>query len=251
MSHPESPVRRPAAHCRLVVVQDQPQPCPYLPEVTARMPLRLPVGSVTPDVTDQLLAIGFRRSGDFVYRTQCPTCQECRPTRVLVDRFHLTSSLRRVLRRGDAHLTCRWADPSADRGRVDLFNEHRKQRGLSLDGEQIDVGAYRSFLVESSCESKELSITLDGHLVAISIVDVGRHSTSAVYTHFSPEAARYSLGTYAILKQIEWAERTSRRYVYLGMYVAENRHLNYKSRFTPQERLIDGDWIEFDHGKLE
>ena len=80
----------------------------------------------------------------------------------------------------------------------------------------------------------------------VAIVDVGRESTSAVYTHFDPAAARYRLGTYAILKQIEWARDSGRRFVYLGMYVASNRHLNYKARFMPQQRLCHGRWTDFD-----
>jgi arginyl-tRNA--protein-N-Asp/Glu arginylyltransferase len=30
------------------------------------------------------------------------------------------------------------------------------------------------------------------------------------------------------------------------MYVAENKHLNYKARFLPQQRLINGVWQDFD-----
>lgn len=246
MSHPNNRIRLPNAQCRLIVVQDQLQPCPYLPGVTARMPLRLPVGQVTPEITDQLLAMGYRRSGDFVYRPQCPTCAECRPTRIVVDHFQLSGSMRRVLRRGDRELACRWMPPTVDARRLDLFNEHRKQRGLGIDGETIDADAYHSFLVDTCCETMELSITKDDHLVGISIFDVGLQSTSAVYTHFAPEAGRYSLGTYAILKQIEWARRSSRRFVYLGMYVAANRHLNYKARFMPQQRLCNDQWVDFD-----
>ncbi len=246
MSHPDNRLRLPSSQCRLVVVQDQLQPCPYLPDVTARMPLRLPVGPVTGQITDQLLEMGFRRSGDFVYRPQCPTCEACKPTRIIVDRFRMTTSMRRVLRRGDRHLRCRWGEPTVDVARLELFNEHRNQRGLDVGGEPIDADAYRSFLVDTCCQSKELAIFIDNHLVTIAIVDVGQQSISAVYTHFSPLAGRFSLGTYAILKQIQWARQTDRRYVYLGMYVAENRHLNYKARFMPQQRLIDQRWTDFD-----
>ena len=56
--------------------------------------------------------------------------------------------------------------------------------------------------------------------------------------------SRYSLGTYAILKQLQWAKESGRKFVYLGMYVANNSHLNYKARFGPQERLFDGKWQE-------
>ncbi|EMI19415.1 Arginine-tRNA-protein transferase, predicted, prokaryotic [Rhodopirellula maiorica SM1] len=241
-----SEFRMPNDECRLVVVQDQLQPCPYLDEAVARMPLRLPIGNVTPEITDQMLVMGFRRSGDFVYRTQCPACQECRPTRIDVSTFRLTKSFKRVLRRGDQDLSCQWNPPSVDSLRVEIFNQHRQVRNLGLSDEPVDEDAYRSFLADSCCQTRELSIWKDGELIAVSIVDLGRESTSAVYTHFRPEHGRYSLGTYAVLKQIEWAAATGRRYVYLGMYVAENDHLNYKSRFKPQQRLIDGKWIDFD-----
>lgn len=234
------------SQCSLVVVQDGIQPCPYLENTDARMPLRLPVGKVTPEVTDQLLALGYRRSGDFVYRAQCPSCNECKPTRVEVSRFVLTSSMKRVLKRGDRDLDCHWSTPVVDDKRIWLFNEHRKQRSLGLDSGLVDADGYRSFLYDTCCDTRELAISLNDEIVAIAIVDAGKTSLSAVYTHFDPDASWYSLGTYAILKQIQWAQETGRSYVYLGMYVAENSHLNYKARFLPQERLSDEIWGSFD-----
>ena len=53
------------------------------------------------------------------------------------------------------------------------------------------------------------------------------------------------IDTSGALKQIDWARETGRQYVYLGMYVAANQHLNYKARFLPQQRLIDGQWCDF------
>ncbi len=245
MSHPESHFSLAGSQCRLVVVQDELQSCPYRAGMVARMPLRLPVGNVTPEVTDRLLAMGFRRSGDFVYRTQCPTCSECKPTRVDVAKFRFTTSMKRVLKRGDRDLVCEWGPAQVDERRVQMFNEHRAQRRLG-EGSQVDADSYRSFLGDSCCYTVELSISLRNELVAIAIMDVGEKSTSAVYTHFAPAASRYSLGTYAVLKQIEWAIATDREYVYLGMYVADNHHLNYKARYLPQQRLSDGAWIEFE-----
>jgi arginyl-tRNA--protein-N-Asp/Glu arginylyltransferase len=102
-------------------------------------------------------------------------------------------------------------------------------------------------LVDTCCQSTlELQFRREGQLVAVSIVDCGAQSLSAVYTYFDPAFDRLSLGTYSILKQMQLAESTQRKYVYLGMYVAQNQHLNYKARFRPQERLIGGRWIAFD-----
>lgn len=244
MSHPESPQRSETA-CRLVVVQDQRQPCPYLDDALSRMPLRLPVGPVTPEVTDQWLAMGFRRSGDFVYRAECPACNECKPTRIDLDEFEMSGSMRRVFNRGGRDLQCHWGPPKVDERRIWLFNQHRAVRNLGSPNEAINAVSYRSFLSDTCCDTRELAVTLGGQLVAIAIVDVGATSTSAVYTHFDPAASRYSLGTFAILKQVQWARRTGRRYVYLGMYVRDNQHLNYKARFLPQQRLEGDEWITY------
>ena len=35
------------------------------------------------------------------------------------------------------------------------------------------------------------------------------------------------------------------RHLYLGLYIADNVHMSYKSRFQPNERLIDGRWVRF------
>tara|TARA_R110002049_G_scaffold2750_2_gene21425 strand:- start:193063 stop:193878 length:816 start_codon:yes stop_codon:yes gene_type:complete len=249
--HPNSSnqVRFADRQCKLVVVQDQLQPCPYLDGVTARMPLQLPVGSVTPAITDRLLENGYRRSGDFVYRTQCPSCTECLPTRIETSTFQFTKSMKRVLQRGDRELVALWDQPEVDSRRVELFNLHREQRSLGR-GDEVDAESYRSFLVESCCDSLELKICLDDKLIAIAIVDIGQSSVSAVYTFFDPAMSRYSLGTYALLKTIQWARQSERPFVYLGMYVAANRHLNYKARFSPQQRLIRGEWVDVDDRKI-
>ncbi|TWU33387.1 arginyltransferase [Novipirellula artificiosorum] len=241
MSRPTE-FRLPNDECRLVVIQDQTQPCPYREGVVARMPLRLPIGNVTPEIMDKMLAMGFRRSGDFVYRTECPECRECQPTRVKVAEFEWTRSLRRVLKRGDRDLNCRWGHPSVDSNRVEMFNDHRQVRSLGGFDEPVDQDGYRAFLCNTCCDTRELAIYRGEKLVALSIVDVGRESTSAVYTHFRPEESVYSLGTYAVLKQIQWANETDRPFVYLGMFVAENRHLNYKARYRHQQRFVAEQW---------
>ena len=91
----------------------------------------------------------------------------------------------------------------------------------------------------------ELSFWNGDVLVGIAIVDCGRTSISAVYTFFDPIHSKLSLGSYSILKQIEYARDSGKQYAYLGMVVLENPHLNYKTKFMPQERWIQGNWVEF------
>ncbi|QEG41645.1 arginyltransferase [Roseimaritima ulvae] len=226
----------------LVVVQDNLQPCPYLPDTIARMPLQWPRRTyLGPDV-DAFLEAGYRRSGAFLYRTQCPTCQACEPTRVLVEDFQPRASQRRVLRRGDKSLDVQVVPATVDDRHVELFNLHRNARDLSSDLEDIDQLSYRAFLVDTFCRTVEFQFAYEGQLVAVAVADLGERAMSAVYTYYDPAFSRYSLGTYAILKQLEWCQQRQHEYLYLGLYVAENRHLNYKSGFRLQQRLVDGRW---------
>src|SRR3954447_17685558 len=122
-----------------IVVFDAPHACSYLPGRTARLPYRRPVARLSPEQFDQRLAEGDRRSGVFLYRTQCPTCRACQPIRLDVNQFRADATQRRMDRRGDALLTTRIGPPVVDRDRVRLFNLHRDVRGLTSDDSPLDA----------------------------------------------------------------------------------------------------------------
>jgi arginine-tRNA-protein transferase len=153
--------------------------------------------------------------------------------------------MKRVLKEGDRELSLRVGPPSGDPQRLELFNLHRRQRNLASSTDAYSFEDFQGFLVESCCESYELSFWCGERLVACSVVDSGLQSVSAVYTFFDPGYTRLSPGTYSILKQIEWAANRGKRYLYLGMFVADNQHLRYKARFAPQERYLNGAWVAF------
>jgi arginyl-tRNA--protein-N-Asp/Glu arginylyltransferase len=222
-------------------------PCSYLADRTANMPLILPSRYLSTDEFDQVLAHGLRRSGYFTYLTTCDGCKACEPTRVEVARFRWSYSWRRILKRGDQAIQVHFGELDYSDEKLRLFNMHRNQRELGQGDREYEASDYEGFLVDTCCDSTiEIQFRKEDQLVAVSIVDCGTESLSAVYTYFDPQFEKLSLGTYAILKQMQLAENTGRKYVYLGLYVAENQHLNYKARFTPQERLIDGQWVTFE-----
>ena len=136
--------------------------------------------------------------------------------------------------------------PEVSPDRLALYERHRRGRGLSgPDRRPIDPKGYRDFLVESCVDTFELRMRHKGRLVGVSITDRGASSLSAVYCCYDPELAKLSLGTYAILKQVELCRRWGMKHLYLGLYVADNAHMRYKARFRPHERLVDGRWTEF------
>jgi arginyl-tRNA--protein-N-Asp/Glu arginylyltransferase len=228
-----------------IVVFDSPHPCSYLPGRTARLPYRHPVVKLPPALFDQRLAEGDRRSGVFLYRTQCPHCRACQPIRLDIAKFRPDATQRRMQRRGDELLTVNIGLPIVDAQHVRLFNLHRDSRGLSHGDAPLDEQSYADFLTETCCDTLELSYWHAGQLVAVAIADAGRDAISAVYCYYDPAFRLLSLGTYSVLRQIALCRDTNRRYLYLGFYIAESSHMSYKSRFRPNERLIEGKWQKF------
>lgn len=220
--------------------------CVYLPEMVARYRYIYPRRGMTGPAFDAALAEGYRRSGPYLYATNCEACQACQPTRIAIGQFRWTKSMRRAENKGDRLLEVRVGRPLVDARRVELYNIHRGERQLAADDEQLTAADYTRFLLESSCDTREITFYFDQQLIGCSIIDVGRAALSAVYTYFDPRYHAYSIGTYAILKMLRYAASQSIEFVYLGLYVANNRHLNYKARFLPQERLVERQWQAFD-----
>lgn len=244
------PPRRVARALRIVpghppelIVFDRTSSCPYLPEKPARLPLRLPARNLRPNELDQRLAAGDRRQGPVLYRTSCPDCTACVPLRIDVERFAPSRVHRRILNRAARDLTIDFGMPTVDDRRVALYNRHKIERCLGDDEGIVDSDGYRTFLVDTCCDSFEMRVLHQGKLVAVSVVDRGFSSLSAVYCYYDPDLARYSLGTYAILKEIELCRAWGMRYLYLGLYVEGSSPMAYKARFYPHQQRRHGRWV--------
>ncbi len=229
----------------MLELSDHIHPCVYLPSKNARMPLLYPTRRLTPEEMDAQLASGRRRSGSFIYYTACPNCCACEPSRFDVRHFRLTRSLRRVWNLGNRTFDVKIGPPKDDQERLAVFNLHRQVRNLAASEDPYTFEDFHSFLVESCCDTYELSFWEYDRLVACTIIDCGKESVSAVYTYFDPSYSKFSPGTYSILTQLDWARREGKKYLYLGMFVADNQHLRYKARFAPQERFQNGQWVAF------
>jgi arginine-tRNA-protein transferase len=180
-----------------------------------------------------------------LYRTQCPVCNACEPLRIPVDRFQPSASQRRVWRRNEGKLTVDVGTPELSWERLQMYNRHKQDRGLAQDQASLNAYGYRTWLVESCADTRELRYSLDGRLIAISILDFGRTSVSSVYHYFDPEHARLSVGVYSVLKELELARTWGYRWYYLGFFVKDCSRLNYKATYFPHQRKADGAWREF------
>lgn len=229
-----------------LMVHDEEESCPYLPEQRARMPLRLPLRPLQPAELDARLAAGDRRHGALFYRPTCAACSACEAIRLDVAEFRPSATQRRTMRKNDALLEVELGPPRVDAERLALYDAHRFGRELARERrDPMDAASYQRFLVDRYCDAFEIRYRLNGRLVALAVTDRGERALSAVYCYYDPAHARMSLGTYSILKQLELAQQWELEHLYLGLYVAGSPAMEYKARFRPHERRVDGEWTKF------
>ncbi len=82
----------------------------------------------------------------------------------------------------------------------------------------------------------------------MAVTDVTPLGLSAVYTFFDPDERARGLGTYAILQQIDWAQRCRVPHLYLGYWIDGHRKMDYKRRYRPLESFDGRRWLDVDAG---
>ncbi len=233
------------AHARSaheVIVHDDLQDCPYLPDRQACMPLRLQLSQLGAGAFDESLAAGDRRVGRMLYRTACPGCAACQALRIPVRRFVPSRSQRRAARRNrDVRIQVGSVGMSDDH--LALFNRHRLERSLSTSGRAMKAEEYLGWFVQTCTRTVEMRYLVGERLVGVGIVDLGTRDSSSVYFYFDPDEGRRSLGTYSVLVECAWLRARGGRHHYLGLWADGSPHLEYKARFLPHQRLVAGRWL--------
>ena len=208
-----------------------------------------------PSLFDSLLSDGFRRSGKFVYNAVCPGCKQCVPIRIPVRKFAFSKNQRHLLRRNsDIEMrVVTGAEDMITMEKADLFSRYMERhektepfsRSKSLEV-LFDMNGIEKFEKPFYPGTVNFDYRLDGKLVGVGIIDLGRTSLSSCYFYYdiSADMMRRSLGTYSILKEIEYCAASGYDFYYLGYYISKCRAMSYKGRFLPHELLIDGVWKE-------
>lgn len=218
-----------------------PHQCPYLPERQAVDVVADPNASVDRGRLTELFELGFRRSGIFVYRPECPGCRACVAARVPVAAFVPDRSQRRCAARNADLVVTREAPECSDEV-FELYSRYLRHRHAGGGMDDATPESFGEFLCTPAIEAEFLSFRLGGRLVAVAVTDVLDTGLSANYTFFDPAEAKRSLGTFAVLTQIEEARRRGLEHLYLGYWIERSDKMRYKSRFRPLELYRDGRW---------
>jgi len=223
--------------------QTLPHDCGYYADRSAQNLVIDPSAPNLAAIYGLALARGFRRAGGHVYHPHCAQCRACVPCRVPAAAFAPNRSQRRCLAR-NADLVVTEA-PAAYT--AEYFHLYRRY----LDARHADGGMdhpapddFARFLYTHWSPTRFLELRKDGRLIGVAVTDVCAEGLSAVYTFYDPAEAARGLGTYAILRQIAWAQRDGLPYVYLGYWIAGHAKMDYKRLFRPMEIIRGGQWVD-------
>lgn len=227
---------------RLKFFATQPHDCSYLPEQQATTLFLDPSQPMDVHVYADLSEMGFRRSGDHLYRPHCQQCSACVPARIPAARFIPNRQQRRILKR-NAALEVTAARPAFTEEYFDLYRRYIEQRHADGDMYPPSREQFSTFLVRDLPFCWFYEFRLQGRLLAIAVCDLLPNGLSAVYTFYEPEEERRSLGRYAILWQIGETLRRNLDAVYLGYWIKNCQKMSYKTQYRPIELLINQRWV--------
>ena len=225
----------------LKVYTTYPHSCSYLEDQEATTLFVDPRQPMDKVLYSNLSLLGFRRSGSHVYRPHCSHCEACVPARIPVAQFEPRRGQTRTWKRNQ-DLRVRRSDHLRDEDAFQLYCRYIELRHYDGDMYPPDREQYESFL-NDAWDCTHYYRFYDGpKLIALAVVDELQDGMSAIYTFFDPEADKRSLGTFAILWQIERAKALGLEYLYLGYWIRGCKKMSYKSEFRPLELYVKNRW---------
>jgi arginine-tRNA-protein transferase len=227
---------------RVRLFQTLPHACGYFHARTAQNLVLDPAAANLPKLYALSLARGFRRAGGHVYHPHCPRCHACEPCRIDVAAFEPNRSQRRCLA-ANRDLVMVECAPGLTGERQALYARYLRARHPGGGMDEASDEDFSHFLAAPWSPTVFLEFRAAGRLLAVAVTDVCDTGLSAVYTFFEPELPRRSLGTYAILRQIEMTRERGLPHLYLGYWIADHPKMGYKARFDSLQVLGPDGWL--------
>lgn len=193
---------------------------------------------ISPELLDRRLAAGWFRVGPLMMRADVMPIEDeiqgLLHIRLPLDAPTKSRSLRRLLRRNRERLRCEIGPPRIDAASCRLY-EATKPRFTGFVCSELQSLVYGEPFVH--VERLECRVLDGDRLVAVSYFDVGERAIASQLALHDPDYARYGLGFYTMLEEIEYARSTGRRFFYPGYVVPGMDSFDYKLRIGDVQYL--------------
>nr|WP_245978943.1 arginyltransferase [Lysobacter pythonis] len=199
-----------------------------------------------PDIYAHALELGFRRTGDLIFSPNCHGCRLCVAVRIPVAHFRPNRGQRRNLRR-NVDLATRVIPAVRGEEHFALYRRYLQSRHRGGGMENHGPAQFDQFLSGTWSDTRFLEVRRRrehglGELLAVAVTDRLPQDLSAVYTFYDPAETARGLGTFCVLRQVDWARREGRRHLYLGYWIAGHPKMDYKRRFRPLDGYDGQRW---------
>lgn len=220
----------------------QPFECSYLPDRQEQLLVILDPSCYSSNKFESLLGLGFRRSGNQIYRPHCPICSACSSVRVLADEFMPSKSQKRKLNKAKNCFEVKYSQVEREQY-YPLYSKYITLRHQDGSMYPPDKSQFQSFLFCSWLTITFIELWDQENLVAVAVTDCMDNAISAIYTFFDPDYEHFTLGTVMILQQLKFAKQQHKQFVYLGYQIDECDKMKYKTQFLPAQKQLNDTWV--------
>ncbi len=216
--------------------------CNYLPKQQERLIVLMNPEELTSQAYNSLLTVGFRRSGEQVYRPHCEFCQACESIRLEVKKFSPSKSQKRIQKNNKwfSIVLTKKPKPSYYPLYERYINTVHKEGSMYPANKE----QYEGFIFSNQVAQLFIEIYDGQKLIAVAVCDKLKNALSALYTFYDPKYQKYSLGKFCILSQIDITQKLGLQYLYLGYQIDDCAKMNYKQQYLPHQRLRNNQWQE-------
>jgi len=208
--------------------------CSYLKDKETKTHYKI-VDDIDAQECQELIERGYRRFGKMYFRPICSECNECQSIKIDVENFKFSSSQRRVLKKA-SHIQSFIQTPTITHEHLALFEKyhlHMKNKKSWEYTKTTPEHYYNSFVSGHGNYGYEILYFDEEKLIGVDLIDSLVDGVSSIYFYYDPDYEKLSLGKFSLLQQIKFAQKSNKKWIYLGYYVEECPSLSYKSEYKP------------------
>lgn len=186
---------------------------------------------------DQYLASGWFRGSVMLYKMDLLCIDETLFSvvniRMNLEQFSPTARQRKILRRVESRFTVTYGHAQPNANKEALYAQHKQRfKGFIHNTltEYLSAGFQGTVF-----DTREVCVYDGDRLIAVSYFDLGEQSMASLLGLYDEAYAKYSLGSYTLLKEAEYGVRTGRKWFYPGYILDQRSAFDYKLKLGPME----------------
>lgn len=153
--------------------------------------------------------------------------------RMNLDGFELSARQRKTIRRVESRFTVTYGHAQPNANKEALYAQHKKRFKGFIHNTLTD---YLSAGFQGTVfDTREVCVYDGDRLIAVSYFDLGEQSMASLLGLYDQAYAKYSLGTYTLLKEAEYGKKTGRKWFYPGYILDQASDFDYKLRLGSME----------------